>query len=619
MEYEGAWFRAIIDEIGKGATCKVRLIDSGCSTWTEWSKLRLLVENFIRWPAYAAQCKLSDVEATEAQTEWFHEFCDNSPDLFALITAMGSDGCCEVLLYSSDSSSEYKCINQTMPAAPKSVIENDSGNENRVDSSIGSSHRSRPQMIEILHMESLNSFFIELEQDKAGIQRLLTDVQRYACSLEASTIGECKWKVNDYCLVQVQRPNKSPNYWYRGQIVAVWKTKFEVYLRDEGVTVSVKDFLRIRPVCDTLCDVRSRAIECRLSGINPIHHLDDDDVTERFMKIVNKFDRLAVSVQEKPKEEDCILPVLLWGVKMKYDENLMLQYEWSNINRLLVDKRLAETNEKFELVDVRINDEPKIKERIAVEVNNELENVEFVGEEIGGDIDFGIEPAHGHDEYELRDDICAVEEWLPSDKIYKTKYVSTVTYVSTKCVVYVLDVYRRSVAETMQKKITEHVMQQKLEAVHSTDWIKDVGQACFARFLDRNYYRASIRRICREHDYCIVRFIDYGNVEICKMKYIYPAVMFGDVPTLTQTYVFANIRPAYKDAVSDALGRYRWPKAVLSYCFDNLVDHRCVVHVIDDFSDGINTCELFRGENDIEFGAKLVRHDMATYIEGFFD
>lgn len=609
VEWEGAWYRAIIDEIGKENTCKVRLIDSGGITWTKWSKLCVLEENFAHLPAYSARCKLSDIEASEASTEWFETFCGKSEDAFVHINTVHADGCCDVLLYSSDGSGGYICINTIVPKAPKISNESDNGSVNR---SIASAPNKtiHPEMVDILHVDSLETFFIVLEQDKAGIQRLETDVQKYACCLDPSTVSNCEWKMNDYCLVQVKLSNKSPHYWYRAQIVKVSNKVFDVYLRDEGITVAVNDCLRIRPIDDRVCDVRDRAIKCRLSGIRPI---------KEFMDIVNEFDRLAISIHEKPS--DCTFPILLWGGKMKYDEDLLLHFEWNNINRLLVDKGLAKMDENFELIDIIINDEPEIKERIAIEVENEMENINFVGDAIGRDIDFGIKPALGHDEYDLSDEIEDVDEWLPSDKIFKAKYGATVTYVSTKCVLYVLDAYRRYVADSMQKKITEHVMQvmqQELQTGHNTDWIRVVGQACFARFMDRKYYRASIRRICRKNDNCIVRFIDYGNVEVCKMKNIYPAVLFGNVPTLTQSYLLANIRPAYEKAECDERGQYRWPKAVTDYCYNNLVDRRCVIHVIDDFSDGINTCELFVGGSDIEFGAKLVGDDMASYVETFF-
>lgn len=606
VEFEGAWFRAIIEEIGKEATCKVRLIDSGNITWTKWSCLRILDEKFARIAAYSAKCKLIGVDETEAQTEWFNAFCNRWADAFVHINGIGSDGSCEVLLYSSDASNKCSINNRMTQMGPTTeTIEH-------------STNQDRPEMIEILRMDSLASFFIEMVQDKAGIQRLLTDVQRYACNMDESAISDYyKWKINDFCLVQLLRPSKSPHYWYRAKIVAVRQCGgFDVFLRDEGVTETVIDRSRMRPIDDHLCDVRNRAIRSRFSGVMPFqdHDEDDEHVVKKCMEIISKFDRLAISVHEEPR--DCILPILLWGGTMKYDENLLLRFEWTNVNRLLVDKGLAEKGEHFQLIDITINDEPEGEERIAVEVDNELENIQFVGDEIGANIDFGIRPAVGHDEYDLNDAIQTVDKWLPADKISKQKFVATVTYVSTKCVVHVLDPYRRSVAETMQKRITEHVAQQQMiSTMHNTNWIKEVGQACFARFTDRNYYRASIRRISTENEMCLVRFIDYGNVEICKIKYIYPAVLFGEVPILTQMYIFANIRPNYVSPKCDALGRYRWPKAVHNYCFDSLVDQRCVIQVIDDFSGGISTCELLRGKNESEFCAELVRMDMASYID----
>lgn len=463
-------------------------------------------------------------------------------------------------------------------------------------------------------MSSLQSIYIEFEHDKAGIQKLMTDVQRYACTVPEDALRDYEWQIDDHCVVQAHRPNKSPHYWYRGKIVAVMNNAFDVYLRDEGVTVTVNDRLRIRPISDRLRNVRHRAIQCRLSGIKPIRNQDAEDVVKDFMKIVRKFDRLAISLHEEP--HNCILPIVLWGGKMKYDANSILRYKWTNINASLVYSKLAEKGENFESIDIEVNDESK-NERIEIEVNNELENIKFVGEEIGTGIDFGVEPAIGHDEYYLSDEIGDVVKWPPAEEISKAKFVAIVTYIGHKFEVHVLDAYRQSVADKMQKRITEHVAQQQVSTQnHSTDWIKEVGQPCFARFKDHNYYRGEIRRIVRKHDNCLVRFIDYGNVETCKMRYIYPAVLFGAVPTLTQKYILANVRPNHEKLARDELGRYmKWPKDVIDYCRKDLVDERCIIRVIDDFSGGINTCELFKGENEIEFGAKLVREYMASFID----
>lgn len=619
VELEGAWFRAKIEEICEDHTCQVHLIDAGTFKWINCSELHMLNENFVNLPAFSAKCKLMapSHEYSQAQIEHFNAFRNSSEDPFAYISSTSTENGCEVLLYSSFGS-EYKCISECILAAENCAIDEKENETNCTRSASSSSRRYTLEMVEIVRMKSLNSIFIELERDKAGIQRLLTDVQRYACGLDENVVSNRDWKVNDYCLLQTKLPNKFPHYWYRGKIVNVFNNdqSFTVYLRDEGFTVTVNDRIFIRPIDDRLCDVRNRAIECQLDGVQPIQGPDQSNVINQFMKIINEFDRLAISIcRDREPQARRILPVILWTGKIKFDEHLLPHSEWTNVNRLLVEQKLARKGENFDLIDVTM-DSTTIQERIAVETKNELENIEFVGEEIGVNIDFGIEPALGHDKYYLSDEIKTIDKWLPSGQIGKTKYVAKVTHVNKKLVIHVLDAYRRTVADAMQKKITEHVLAQKAASAkeHSTEWIKGEGQACFARFKDRNYYRAIIWRMYEGKAYCIVRFIDYGNLEYTNKKTLYPANLFGDVPSLTQKYIFANIKPTDENAECDDFGRYRWPKAVFDYCSINLVDHNCVITVIEDFSNGINTCELHRPHNEIEFGAKLVMHGDASRI-----
>lgn len=551
------WYRGLIliDAVGKTSICKVWRIDMGDIIWTKWSRLRVLRERFAHIPAYSMRCKIP-----ADQLDPF----DRS-DQKAFIVSVDSDACCSVLLRSPT-----KLMKQYINS------------------------KRTLQMVEVLRVDSLQSFYVELTKDRNGVEKLLEDVQRYACSIDDTTIDHHEWRANDYCVVKVCQQNGSR--WYRGQIIDITADGFHVRLRDECDTkVLVKQREFIRPISDSLCDVRDRTIKCRLSGIDDDLGIFNTEAAHQFEIVRSQFQFWAISMHEKPCDQT--MPVVLWGGKKSYDADLMTLCEWQNINQILIEQEHAHPDENFEMNISMASDKSTN--------SSDDESNESVLEYVDDLMQLGV----------------VVDKWLPSKPYHNAPYKATVTYVSQKCVVHVLDDNGRSLAEQMKMKITEYVKllkSQKTNTKKTAKWIRnlEIGQACFARFTDRKFYRATIRRIYRENEYCVVRFVDYGNVEMCKFNNLYPAEMFLGVPTLSQTYTFADIRPVSMNADCDESGLYRWPKTVQKFCLNHLVFCRCLVCPRDntDFPNGIQACGLFKRGDRIAFAEHLVNNDMAAFI-----
>lgn len=93
-----------------------------------------------------------------------------------------------------------------------------------------------------------------------------------------------------------------------------------------------------------------------------------------------------------------------------------------------------------------------------------------------------------------------------------------------------------------------------------------LGQACVARYsLDEKYYRAKILNSGEKG--IEVRFVDYGTTEYVNPDFIFPELMFEDVPKLCIEVEFYGLKPFSTSG--------RWPLAVLDTLHYMLVEQNC--------------------------------------------
>ncbi|KAM7308903.1 RING finger protein 17 isoform X2 [Ixodes scapularis] len=93
-----------------------------------------------------------------------------------------------------------------------------------------------------------------------------------------------------------------------------------------------------------------------------------------------------------------------------------------------------------------------------------------------------------------------------------------------------------------------------------------LGQACVARYsLDEKYYRAKILNSGEKG--IEVRFVDYGTTEYVNPDFIFPELMFEDVPKLCIEVEFYGLKPFSTSG--------RWPLTVLDTLHYMLVEQNC--------------------------------------------
>lgn len=98
-----------------------------------------------------------------------------------------------------------------------------------------------------------------------------------------------------------------------------------------------------------------------------------------------------------------------------------------------------------------------------------------------------------------------------------------------------------------------------------------------------------------QFDFLLLRkvlFIDYGNVETCKLSDLSCHLLYTDVPAIAQKCRLSNIKPPNDDPV--------WPLDTIEFFTYNIVETKCHVKVSDDDDDNdILSCNISdkEGEN----------------------
>lgn len=356
----------------------------------------------------------------------------------------------------------------------------------------------------LTYFVSPNEFYICLHKYDAALQLLHRNVQQICYEITSEdVIEEHTWTEQDLCFLQapVMEWNKKTTYlkWYRGRIMQIGDHHLDVFLIDVGATV------QIHPDCVYFSDdallhnVKSGVIQCQMACIRP-NSADfwDDRYMDRIKMGIEQYEGLSVSIQANKIEK--ALPVILWGCVSPEQTALAPTIKtWTNINEQLIQIEVAELSNVFIDIDQnKTNDFDMSYLDLSIDDITLNGNADTNGNEETNISYFEItEPIL----YNVTNDVYKVEQWLPSVPIGKSVFVGTPTYVDSKCRIYLLDNYRKFLAEKMALVIQERI-EEMPEEEPEVKWCK--GAPCLARYKDGRFYRAEVRRVKDERQICNV-------------------------------------------------------------------------------------------------------------------
>lgn len=496
------WFRAEIKSTKENETCKIFLIDVGSTNTVHWSCLKMINANVACVGKFIVQCSLIGTESAKPASNYttkclneFNQICHSSKmkeEQFCIFVNSIQSNCCQVYLYKT-TNSMHTCINNA-------IIKEQSDTEKEYESSEMDSYinpdtlYSEKEKVCLMHIESLDEFYVCLKKTEKDLHKFQTGIQNWvynSCKDNNDCTMHLKWSPNDNCLVEKK-------FWFRGIIIdCISNRTFTVFLRDVGETIIV-DITKLKPIDPKLCNVRNNIIKCKLVGIKPC--VGKLQANEAFSNCAKSFDQIAISIHGKP--EKSIISVILWGINVCSHALTRDRAEWSNINLMLVDSSVTEKDENFAAIDIGI------KEINDTNFLNDLEySLDILNIEIENDFyEYECAENENNQMYDVNMNLCKVIDWLPSEPIYQNEITCTVTYVSNKCVIYALDMYRKSIANKMETIINRKIAKSESILLDASEWKK--GQPCFARFQnDKLYYRATISRVYLSQGYCVVSTI----------------------------------------------------------------------------------------------------------------
>lgn len=409
----------------------------------------------------------------------------------------------------------------------------------------------------------------------ATIQRLAIKHQTNACRGK-----DKRWQIGDQCLVQVRRSGDI-EMWYRGRIDGLDddQNQFHIFLRDFGDVVSV-NAEKLMQISIKLQRKRDSVIRCHLDGVN-----------SWLPSSIGIFQSLLGDGHASfaPRANGSV-PITLWRPTLKTACGVIV--EWENMNRWLVTATVIEVSELYIRTtqdEFRAGEWPEILKASGSDhyVSNsctqlfDLDSISLGDDTIDtrgnklidyyeyddGALVFRLNEAIF---YELDDWIDGeVNEWLPAEQIERLTFNGTPVYIDLNGVLYIHDSYRKYLAQHMSAFITRTIENDENALdPFAINWT--VGQACFAKF-DEHFYRGILQNVDHAKCVCMVKFIDYGNYDLCKFEEMRPATKFGHIPILVQKYCLDNVWPISGDN--------RWPLATVNFMRTKYVERLCSLHV----------------------------------------
>lgn len=537
------WQRCRILKLHEQNACDVSLIDIGMKERVKWNDLRMLDGKWFQTKPLAIRCTLVSIMSAhsidrvtmlqqqefsrilQAKTD-FYVFCNRSDvvssDIF-LYYKLENQFRCVNEIFPSDTLTDDSSIDETEMSmrignrtpstgehfSPKDPSIERSGNEfqmtkmelensgvenetptNHIDQN--GNHKinkhveeheqehelrnptppldklvSKPEPVIVKHIDGIDGIYICFKQYLPGVKRLRFQIQN--CVHLQPDISPRSWKIGDYCLVFDSFDGISE--WLRGLIVKIIDSKtYEIYLRDDGKTIESSVY-NLKAISEDLKKVRDFTWKMKLSYIQMEKNCPSEKINDLLGDIVAGCDDIAISAL---RENNAII---LWGIKRLSGALLPERYDYININEELVKQKVATTRVDF-------ND-----------INNAVNNL--VNKK-------SIELDDSDDDRVVTNRKKDVKRWLTSQPILKREFVAFPQYFTQqKMYLSVLEANRKTIAEEIYKVLNKKGQAAELEKRDSLEWKTE--DACFAPFGgDRNYYRATVRRVNFAKNSCVV-------------------------------------------------------------------------------------------------------------------
>lgn len=463
--------------------------------------------------------------------------------------------------------------------------------------------------VTVTAVQSPAEIYVHVRRFDAENRKMHAAIQRWATEQQFhDRNNDRKWQKGEQCLVYARRSHDI-EMWYRGRIDAITDNQFQVFLRDFGDVITVHE-QKVMRTTDKLVRMRESVIKCHLDGVN--------SWLPSSISILQSLIG-AGGASFAPKVNDSV-PITLWRPTQETACGVIV--EWMNLNRWLVVATVIEVMESYiYTTQAELREDAEWKKIFENPAKNDDDNSHSQSEhfdlsEISLEDDL-IDASVASTEYDEYDEGAAyfrmsepifyelndwtdgeVERWLPSVQTPQLIFSGTPIHIDLNGVLYIHDSYRQYLAQHLSAFITRSIeSDENVFYPFAANWT--VGQTCFAKY-DGNFHRGIIQSINRAKCICKVKFVDYGNCDLCKFEDMRPATQCGHIPVLVRKYCLDNVLPISDDN--------RWPLSTVNFMRTEIIQHMCTIRIQENANrdNGILPCAIFRHADRIDLKTRLI-------------
>lgn len=558
---KNGWQRCRIIKLHENSSSDVFLFDIGMIERIDWNDLRIIKEKFTRIKPLTVRCSLVNVLTAQPiervslqHHQHFQQILEEQNDFYVFVNRP-SELSSDIFLYYKSEENFY-CVNNVFPigtfsddssveddtseaipirnsSSTKSITKSESepvqgsiqiasnsfeleplkelptnghianGNvmddivqeQKPLDNLIETCKITNPWNIVVKHVVGIDEIYVCFAKYLEIWYRLRFDVQTYV-EKESPTTKDV-WKKGDCCLLK--DPDDGSGEWFRGKIVKIPASERHVivFLRDVGKTIECKaDDLKV--ISKDLQLVRDCTWKVKLTSVKMLANFKPSMIKNLLCDLIELNEETAMSAVCDNNGND--LGIILWGVKKVLKALQPERIEYVNINELLVERGFAAFTASFQGITNKFN--PSQENSIALP-NFVDEDQEIIDANQLFHCDSHLLPLLKIPKYKMvSDQRMEVERWLPSERIDENKFVAFPMYVSQNLFISVLEATRKTVCDEIQEILEKKYRNRQLERKDSVEWKKE--DACFARFEDCRFYRATVRRVNYAKNTCVV-------------------------------------------------------------------------------------------------------------------
>ncbi|XP_011052931.1 PREDICTED: RING finger protein 17-like isoform X2 [Acromyrmex echinatior] len=623
---DDTWQRGEIIEIISENQVRVFCVDWGCTLIQDRDALRMIPYEYTTFKAQAIKISLMYI-MPEANGTWKQEAVISLLNLFSNTKSImvnprkKTDDGYIGLMYSNniDVSRQLKITG----VVNDYVVSNKF--KNKLQKKPQSDVKNNVSLLEKSDNNTIKDFCISYntENDKSMKEETPKDPFKVEVRIQRVITPDCIYvaqmeheQENEKLMLKMQKfydkyHSEPRNNWSEGALCTVYSAKDKsyfrakilkiksstevlVYLYDMGIeeTVTMKDIQVLHP---QFAEEMTYCFKVKLAGILPCGgsstwpSLSCTTLSEIIQN--NAYCKFYITKPVHEEFSDDIIPVELWVRQSKIPGPLApTQIEINSINRMLVEKGVAlPIKNYFAKADSILAEEFKQQLETSHWGMPNEENVEWLDKDpTKNELDVTMTSCPWQDRPRIELDLIPsapmtkhkvcdstnregsvkFSDWLPPIEITEEVFHAITTYVDVKCMVYLHSKkYNADLLNYIETELQNYC--KKVKTNKEKQWKE--GEICIAQYhYNQKWYRGRI--VDNLGNVVKVEFVDYGNVEECKIEHVTDDIRLGHIPIQCTKCVISGLRPASPNG--------KWKLIDLDRIHALLVDQECKVSIL---------------------------------------